>query len=178
MDCYSSRMEKPRHPNWLSEREMEALAAVCDTLLPSIDVSGGRDEDMIAFYGTSASMLDIPDKVIKTTLTQKFKFVRRCIYIYILGHCVADWTVALRRAVPPGQGPGSRSSVAAFDVARDVPHVWPSEPVENPPVLPEICKRRAVGEGEDPALMVVQLLLPLQDALQVPQVSHSSFILC
>jgi hypothetical protein len=45
-------------------------------------------------------------------------------------------------------------------------------------LLPEIRECRASGAREDPALMVIQLVLPLQDALQVPQVPHSSFILC
>ncbi|KAL0312327.1 UNVERIFIED_CONTAM: hypothetical protein Sradi_5632000 [Sesamum radiatum] len=40
---------------------MEALTAVCDTLLPSLDVSSVDDDDsLIQFYRTSASMTATP----------------------------------------------------------------------------------------------------------------------
>ncbi|OAY85436.1 Long-chain-alcohol oxidase FAO4A [Ananas comosus] len=51
-------------PNLLSEREMDSLTAICDTLLPSVDVSHATDdEDLIAFYRTSASMAGTPHHV-------------------------------------------------------------------------------------------------------------------
>ncbi|KAK1262590.1 Long-chain-alcohol oxidase FAO4A [Acorus gramineus] len=49
--------------NMLSEREMKSLTAVCDTLLPSLDVSQLKDESLKTFYRTSASMLGVPEHV-------------------------------------------------------------------------------------------------------------------
>ncbi|PRQ19259.1 putative long-chain-alcohol oxidase [Rosa chinensis] len=55
------------YPNSLSSREMESLTALCDTILPSIDVSGDAstctDESLITFYRTSASMAGTPDRL-------------------------------------------------------------------------------------------------------------------
>lgn len=43
---------------------MDSLTAICDTLLPSVDVSHATDdEDLIAFYRTSASMAGTPHHV-------------------------------------------------------------------------------------------------------------------
>ncbi|KAK1285326.1 Long-chain-alcohol oxidase FAO4A [Acorus calamus] len=49
------------YPNMLSEREMKSLTAICDTLLPSLDVSQLKDESLKTFYRTSASMLGVPE---------------------------------------------------------------------------------------------------------------------
>lgn len=55
---------RPTHPNLLSKREMDSLTAACDALLPSIDVSDATgNEDLIAFYSTSASMAGIPERI-------------------------------------------------------------------------------------------------------------------
>ncbi|KAL0386644.1 UNVERIFIED_CONTAM: Long-chain-alcohol oxidase FAO4A, partial [Sesamum latifolium] len=44
-----------------SSSQMEALTALCDTLLPSLDVSSVDDDDsLIQFYQTSASMAATP----------------------------------------------------------------------------------------------------------------------
>ncbi|GJS94145.1 hypothetical protein Tco_0801113 [Tanacetum coccineum] len=48
----------------LSSREMESLVALCDTLLPSIDISQDRvaNDSLIKFYQTSASMNGTPNQ--------------------------------------------------------------------------------------------------------------------
>ncbi|ONK58869.1 uncharacterized protein A4U43_C08F570 [Asparagus officinalis] len=63
MDNYSAMEKKPKHPNRLTQREKVTLAAMCDTIIPAVDVSGRRSDDLVEFYGTSASMFDVPDKV-------------------------------------------------------------------------------------------------------------------
>ncbi|XP_042385976.1 long-chain-alcohol oxidase FAO4A-like [Zingiber officinale] len=49
-----------QHPNLLTQREMEALKAVCDTLLPSVQLPRVDDEGLVEFYATSASMAGTP----------------------------------------------------------------------------------------------------------------------
>lgn len=53
------------HPvDSLSSRQMESLSALCDTFLPSIDVSNDTLDDSIAtFFRTSASMVGTPHRV-------------------------------------------------------------------------------------------------------------------
>ncbi|PIN26290.1 Glucose dehydrogenase/choline dehydrogenase/mandelonitrile lyase (GMC oxidoreductase family) [Handroanthus impetiginosus] len=47
-----------------SEGQMEALSALCDTLLPSIDVSDDLDDDsVVQFYRASASMAGTPQRL-------------------------------------------------------------------------------------------------------------------
>lgn len=55
------------HPNLIPERMKESLAAVCDTLLPQVDVSSVGDEGLVEFYGTSASMVGTSEHVRFTT---------------------------------------------------------------------------------------------------------------
>ncbi|KAK4435589.1 Long-chain-alcohol oxidase FAO4A [Sesamum alatum] len=58
------RMEKEGGKSVYSSGEMEALTALCDTLLPSLDVSSIDDDDeLIQFYQTSASMAATPHAV-------------------------------------------------------------------------------------------------------------------
>lgn len=49
----------------LSSREMESLIALCDTLIPSIDISkdGVVDDSLDKLYHTSASMIGTPNQV-------------------------------------------------------------------------------------------------------------------
>ncbi|KAI3792894.1 hypothetical protein L2E82_06785 [Cichorium intybus] len=49
----------------LSSRQMESLVALCDTLLPSVDVSKDRvvDGSLVKLYQTSASMTGTPNQV-------------------------------------------------------------------------------------------------------------------
>ncbi|KAB1208003.1 Long-chain-alcohol oxidase FAO4A [Morella rubra] len=50
--------------NSLSSWEMESLTALCDTYLPSLDLSDvTTDESTVKFYGTSASMAGTPERV-------------------------------------------------------------------------------------------------------------------
>lgn len=51
------------HANKLSAREMESLTAMCDTFLPSMEISGAGEESLKAFYATSASMTGTPESV-------------------------------------------------------------------------------------------------------------------
>ncbi|CAL8155259.1 unnamed protein product [Prunus armeniaca] len=56
--------ERQLYPNSLSSREMESLTALCDTFLPSIDVSDATtNASLVAFYRTSASMAGTPQRV-------------------------------------------------------------------------------------------------------------------
>ncbi|BBH02685.1 Long-chain fatty alcohol dehydrogenase family protein, partial [Prunus dulcis] len=56
--------ERQLYPNSLSSREMESLTALCDTFLPSIDVSDTTtNASLVAFYRTSASMAGTPQRV-------------------------------------------------------------------------------------------------------------------
>ncbi|XP_068651484.1 long-chain-alcohol oxidase FAO4A-like [Aristolochia californica] len=43
------------HPIFLSSREMVSLYAICDALVPSIQIPDSKDEYLKTFYGTSAS---------------------------------------------------------------------------------------------------------------------------
>ncbi|KAF5184348.1 Long-chain-alcohol oxidase fao4a [Thalictrum thalictroides] len=52
---------KQPYPHSLSSRQMESLAALCDTFHPSIDASSIKDEDLCRFYKTSASMIGVPE---------------------------------------------------------------------------------------------------------------------
>lgn len=51
------------YANKLSAREMESLTAMCDTFLPSMEISGAGEESLKAFYATSASMTGTPESV-------------------------------------------------------------------------------------------------------------------
>ncbi|WOL17422.1 long-chain-alcohol oxidase FAO4A [Canna indica] len=54
------------HANLLTKRMMESLTAVCDTLLPSLDLPVAGDDDdggLSEFYATSASMSATPDHI-------------------------------------------------------------------------------------------------------------------
>lgn len=52
------------YPNSLSNRQMKALTALCDTFVPSIDASRlTTDESVLKFYATSASMVQTPERV-------------------------------------------------------------------------------------------------------------------
>ncbi|XP_077238827.1 long-chain fatty alcohol dehydrogenase family protein [Tasmannia lanceolata] len=51
------------YANGLSSRQMESLTAICDTLMPSIDVPRNGNEDLYNFYRTSASMTGTPDRI-------------------------------------------------------------------------------------------------------------------
>ncbi|CAL9161790.1 long-chain-alcohol oxidase FAO4A-like [Musa acuminata AAA Group] len=51
------------HPNLIPEHLKESLAAVCDTLLPQVDVSSVGDEGLVEFYGTSASMVGTSEHI-------------------------------------------------------------------------------------------------------------------
>lgn len=65
--------ERVRVENRLTAREMDSLTAICDTLLPSLDVppdagdalagGGGDAESLRTLFGTSASMLGVPQVV-------------------------------------------------------------------------------------------------------------------
>lgn len=59
-----------QHPNLLTRREMEALTAVCDTLLPSVQLPADEeyDDGLVEFYATSASMAGTPAVVIRLSL--------------------------------------------------------------------------------------------------------------
>ncbi|XP_031280152.1 long-chain-alcohol oxidase FAO4A-like [Pistacia vera] len=61
-------MDKETHRvyvNSLTSREMDSLAAICDTFLPSISVSSGAtiDDDVATFFQASASMAGTPERV-------------------------------------------------------------------------------------------------------------------
>ncbi|CAA7395560.1 unnamed protein product [Spirodela intermedia] len=49
----------------LTSKQLESLAACCDAFIPSAEVPGGiaSDEDLDRFYGTSASMVTIPEHI-------------------------------------------------------------------------------------------------------------------
>lgn len=50
--------------NCLSSWEMDSLTALCDTFLPSIDVSDvTTDDSVVKFYATCASMTGTPERV-------------------------------------------------------------------------------------------------------------------
>ncbi|KAK7252584.1 hypothetical protein RIF29_36634 [Crotalaria pallida] len=50
--------------NSLSLRQMKAVTALCDTIIPSVnEFAGGSDESVSKFYKTSASMAGTPDRV-------------------------------------------------------------------------------------------------------------------
>ncbi|KAJ8650658.1 hypothetical protein MRB53_003681 [Persea americana] len=51
------------YANKLSAREMMSLTAICDTFLPSMDISGTGDESLATFYATSASMAGTPESL-------------------------------------------------------------------------------------------------------------------
>ena len=55
----------PPSPSKLSSRQLVALAAFCDALLPSDEVPDevNFDDDLALFYKTSASMGGIPERV-------------------------------------------------------------------------------------------------------------------
>ena len=56
--------EKGERVNSLSSWEMDSLIALCDTFLPSIDVSNlTSDDSVVKFYTTSASMAGTPERV-------------------------------------------------------------------------------------------------------------------
>ncbi|KAG0497861.1 hypothetical protein HPP92_002552 [Vanilla planifolia] len=56
--------EPPKHPIHLSKQQMESLAAICDTFLPSIDPPPGSDDPSIAvFYRTSATMANVHERI-------------------------------------------------------------------------------------------------------------------
>ena len=56
--------EKGERVNSLSSWEMDSLIALCDTFLPSIDVSNlTTDDSVVKFYTTSASMARTPERV-------------------------------------------------------------------------------------------------------------------
>ncbi|KAK7835097.1 long-chain-alcohol oxidase fao4a [Quercus suber] len=56
--------EKGERVNSLSSWEMDSLIALCDTFLPSIDVSNlTTDDSVVKFYTTSASMAGTPERV-------------------------------------------------------------------------------------------------------------------
>nr|POF22955.1 long-chain-alcohol oxidase fao4a [Quercus suber] len=55
--------EKGERVNSLSSWEMDSLIALCDTFLPSIDVSNlTTDDSVVKFYTTSASMAGTPER--------------------------------------------------------------------------------------------------------------------
>ncbi|XAR70757.1 Long-chain-alcohol oxidase [Bertholletia excelsa] len=56
----------------LSSRQMEALAALCDTFLPSVNVCDATDESTAVFLQTSASMAGTPQAVAEL-ITEKLK---------------------------------------------------------------------------------------------------------
>ena len=52
------------YSNKLWAREMDALTALCDTVLPAVDPpENTSDESVIQFYETSASMTGTPEYV-------------------------------------------------------------------------------------------------------------------
>ncbi|KVH89826.1 Alcohol dehydrogenase, long-chain fatty [Cynara cardunculus var. scolymus] len=53
------------HTHSFSSRQMEVIVALCDTLLPSINISNDRllDDSLLNLYHTSASMIGIPLQV-------------------------------------------------------------------------------------------------------------------
>lgn len=55
----------PRVARGLTRREMDSLTAVCDTLIPPINLPGGAidDDSVLTFYQTSAAMLGTPEVV-------------------------------------------------------------------------------------------------------------------
>ncbi|CAO2820077.1 unnamed protein product [Amaranthus hypochondriacus] len=56
--------DKQNYTNKLTAMEMEALTALCDTILPALDPpENAADESVIRFYKTSASMAGTPDHV-------------------------------------------------------------------------------------------------------------------
>lgn len=55
---------QPYYVNSLSSWEMDTLTALCDTFLPSVDVSDvNPDESVVKFFSTSASMAGTPERV-------------------------------------------------------------------------------------------------------------------
>ncbi|XP_039135432.1 long-chain-alcohol oxidase FAO4A-like [Dioscorea cayenensis subsp. rotundata] len=56
---------RPFGPNKLFKKEQESLAALCDALLPSMDLSNSntKEEAVSEFYTTSASMTGTPDMI-------------------------------------------------------------------------------------------------------------------
>jgi len=58
------RSHSQAYVNSLSSWEMDTLTALCDTFLPSIDVSNVTTNDsVVKFYNTSASMAGTPERV-------------------------------------------------------------------------------------------------------------------
>lgn len=56
--------ERRFYVNSLSSREMDSLTALCDTFLPSIDISDvTTDHSVFTFYATSASMAGTPERL-------------------------------------------------------------------------------------------------------------------
>ncbi|KAL5550100.1 hypothetical protein UlMin_000276 [Ulmus minor] len=81
-------MEQKRGSCSLSSPEMEALRALCDTFLPSIeDVAG--DDSVLKFYGTSASMAATPEEV-ERLMREKLKHPKR--WLLLLGlWALSNW---------------------------------------------------------------------------------------
>ncbi|KAF8380847.1 hypothetical protein HHK36_028342 [Tetracentron sinense] len=138
---------RPIYVNSLSSREMDSLAALCDTLLPSIHVSfsGAIDHhSLLTFFSTSASMAGTPQHP-KTTTSK--------------------------------EGSASFVFMALVDVVRDLHIVWEIELVDPVSLLSEILSNISEEPGTDTAIMVIQLSLPYQDALQGLQVPHPPLLL-
>lgn len=55
--------QRPPPVNTLSARQMESLTAICDALLPSIDLPTEGDDTIREFFGLSASMAGTPEMV-------------------------------------------------------------------------------------------------------------------
>lgn len=55
----------PKYVNSLSSWEMDSITALCDTILPSVDVSDNvtADDSVVKFYATSASIAGTPERV-------------------------------------------------------------------------------------------------------------------
>jgi hypothetical protein len=61
---YQTQTQPYYYVNSLSSWEMDTLTALCDTFLPSVDVSGvTADESVVKFFSTSASMAGTPERV-------------------------------------------------------------------------------------------------------------------
>ncbi|CAO2820076.1 unnamed protein product [Amaranthus hypochondriacus] len=95
--------DKQNYTNKLTAMEMEALTALCDTILPALDPpENAADESVIRFYKTSASMAGTPDhlgKMISQRLRHHVFLIRLMLFMlstrlgtFIFGGGSRNWS--------------------------------------------------------------------------------------
>ncbi|CAL5431924.1 unnamed protein product [Camellia sinensis] len=134
----------------LSSAQMESLSALCDTFLPSINVSNGTtidDDSLATFYRTSASMAGTQHRFDYGEIATSKAFFDEINIVVVVN---MDW---------------------------DIDTMWKSKLVKPFSILSKVLKGFTAEERRDSAFMVCELYLFAKNVLLKLEVSHSTHFL-